>query len=187
QAEDGIRDFHVTGVQTCALPICRDGDVLVLVIKERPAINAIEIEGNKVIKTESLMDSLRDNDLSEGQIFQRATLEGISQALQREYIAQGRYGASVDIEIEDLPRNQVKVKINITEGAVARIKQINIVGNSAFEDEELIDLFELKSSGWFSWISGNDKYSREKLKGDLERIESYYLDRGYLGFSIDST
>jgi len=165
----------------------RDGDVLVLVIKERPAINAIEIEGNKVIKTESLMDSLRDNDLSEGQIFQRATLEGISQALQREYIAQGRYGASVDIEIEDLPRNQVKVKINITEGAVARIKQINIVGNSAFEDEELIDLFELKSSGWFSWISGNDKYSREKLKGDLERIESYYLDRGYLGFSIDST
>lgn len=165
----------------------RDGDVLVLVIKERPAINAIEIEGNKVIKTESLMDSLKSNNLSEGQIFQRATLEGISQALQREYIAQGRYGASVDIEVEDLPRNQVKVKINITEGAVARIKQINIVGNKAFGDEELIELFELKSTGLFSWISGNDKYSREKLKGDLERIESYYLDRGYLGFNIDST
>ena len=165
----------------------RDGDVLVLVIKERPAINAIEIEGNKVIKTESLMDSLKDNNLSEGQIFQRATLEGISQALQREYIAQGRYGASVDVEIEDLPRNQVKVKINITEGAVARIKQINIVGNDAFSDEELIDLFELKSTGLFSWISGNDKYSREKLKGDLERVESYYLDRGYLNFKIDST
>ena len=165
----------------------RDGDVLVLVIKERPAINAIEIEGNKVIKTESLMDSLKENNLSEGQIFQRATLEGISQALQREYIAQGRYGASVDVEVEDLPRNQVKVKINITEGAVARIKQINIVGNDAFSDEELIDLFELKSTGLFSWISGNDKYSREKLKGDLERIESYYLDRGYLNFKIDST
>lgn len=165
----------------------RDGDVLVLVIKERPAINAIEIEGNKVIKTESLMDSLKDNNLSEGQIFQRATLEGISQALQREYIAQGRYGASVKIDVEDLPRNQVKVKINITEGAVARIKQINIVGNSAFDDEELVDLFELKSTGLFSWISGNDKYSREKLKGDLERIESYYLDRGYLNFKVDST
>ena len=165
----------------------RDGDVLVLVIKERPAINAIEIEGNKVIKTESLMDSLKENNLSEGQIFQRATLEGISQALQREYIAQGRYGASVDVEVEDLPRNQVKVKINITEGAVARIKQINIVGNDAFSDEELVDLFELKSTGLFSWISGNDKYSREKLKGDLERVESYYLDRGYLNFKIDST
>lgn len=167
--------------------IGRDGDVLVLIIKERPAINAIEIKGNKVIKTDNLMDSLKDNDLAEGQIFQRATLEGITQALQREYIGQGRYGASVKIDVEDLPRNQVKIKIDITEGTVARIKQINIVGNSAFPDGELIDLFELKSSGWFSWISGNDKYSREKLKGDLERIESYYLDRGYLNFSVNST
>lgn len=167
--------------------IGRDGDVLVLVIKERPAINAIEIEGNKVIKTENLLDSLKDNDLAEGQIFQRATLEGITQALQREYIGQGRYGASVKIDVEDLPRNQVKVKIDITEGTVARIKQINIVGNSAFPDVELTDLFELKSSGWFSWISGNDKYSREKLQGDLERVESYYLDRGYLNFTVDST
>lgn len=167
--------------------IGRDGDVLVLVIKERPAINVIEIEGNKVIKTENLMDSLKDNDLAEGQIFQNATLDGITQALQREYIGQGRYGASVKIEIEDLPRNQVKVKINITEGTVARIKQINVVGNAAYEDEVLIDLFELKSSGWLSWITGNDKYSREKLKGDLERVESYYLDRGYLNFKVDST
>ncbi len=167
--------------------IGRDGDVLVLVIKERPAISAIELEGNKVIKSESLLDSLKQNDLAEGQIFQRATLEGISQALQREYIGQGRYGAKVDVEVEDLPRNQVKVKINITEGAVARIKKINIVGNNAFPDEELVDLFELKSSGWFSWLSGNDKYSREKLRGDLEKLESYYLDRGYLGFKADST
>src|SRR5690606_5217266 len=102
-------------------------------------------------------------------------------------IGQGRYGAKVDVEVEDLPRNQVKVKINITEGAVARIKKINIVGNNAFPDEELVDLFELKSSGWFSWLSGNDKYSREKLRGDLEKLESYYLDRGYLGFKADST
>lgn len=167
--------------------IGRDGDVLVLVIKERPAINSIEIKGNKVIKTENLMDSLKDNGLAEGQIFQRATLEAITQSLQREYIGQGRYGASVKIDIEDMPRNQVKVKINITEGSNARIKQINIVGNTAFSDEVLIDLFELKSSGWFSWITGNDKYSREKLRGDLERVESHYLDRGYLNFKINST
>lgn len=164
-----------------------DGDVLVLVIKERPAINSIEIKGNKVIKTDSLLDSLKKNDLAEGQIFQQATLDAISQALQREYIGQGRYGASVDVEIEELPRNQVKVLINITEGAVASISQINIVGNKAFSDEELRDLFELKSTGWLSWLNGNDKYSREKLKGDLERVESYYLDRGYLRFNIDST
>ncbi len=167
--------------------IQRDGDVLVLVLKERPAINKIELEGNKAIKSENLMDSLKKNNLSEGQIFQRATLEGITQALQREYIAQGRYGATVNIEIEDLPRNQVKVKVKISEGAVARIKQINIVGNKVYSDQELIDLFELHTSGMFSWISGNDKYSKEKMKGDLEKIESYYMDRGYLSFKVDSS
>jgi outer membrane protein insertion porin family len=184
--QDATRELFKAGYFS-DVSIGRDGDVLVLVIKERPAINQIEIKGNKVIKTEALMDSLKDNDLAEGQIFQRATLEGISQALQREYIGQGRYGASVKIDIEDLPRNQVKVLINITEGTVARISQINMVGNKAFRDKELVELFELKSSGWFSWMSGNDKYSREKLKGDLERLESYYLDRGYLGFKVDST
>jgi outer membrane protein insertion porin family len=167
--------------------IQRDGDVLVLVLKERPAINKIELEGNKAIKSENLMDSLKKNNLSEGQIFQRATLEGITQALQREYIAQGRYGATVNIEIEDLPRNQVKVKVKISEGTVARIKQINIVGNKVFSDQELLDLFELHTSGMFSWISGNDKYSKEKMKGDLEKIESYYMDRGYLSFKVDSS
>nr|WP_238526828.1 outer membrane protein assembly factor BamA [Cellvibrio japonicus] len=165
----------------------RDGDVLVLVIKERPAINKIELEGNKAIKTENLMDSLKDNNLSEGQIFQRATLEGITQALQREYVNQGRYGASVKIEIEEMPRNQVKVLVKIDEGSPSRIKQINIVGNQAYSDEELVDLFELKSTGMWSWLNGNDKYNREKLKGDLERLESWYLDRGYLKFKIDSS
>ncbi|MFO1390275.1 outer membrane protein assembly factor BamA [Cellvibrio sp.] len=167
--------------------IQRDGEVLVLVLKERPAITKIELEGNKAIKSENLMDSLKKNNLSEGQIFQRATLEGITQALQREYIAQGRYGASVKIEIEDLPRNQVKVKVKINEGAVARIKQINIVGNKVFSDQELLDLFELHTSTMFSWLSGNDKYSKEKMKGDLEKVESYYMDRGYLSFKIDSS
>ncbi len=167
--------------------IQRDGDVLVLVLKERPAINKIELEGNKAIKSENLMDSLKKNNLSEGQIFQRATLEGITQALQREYISQGRYGATVKIETEDLPRNQVKVKVKISEGAVARIKQINIIGNTIYSDQELIDLFELHTSGLFSWISGNDKYSKEKMKGDLEKVESYYMDRGYLSFKVDSS
>lgn len=167
--------------------IQRDGDVLVLVIKERPAINKIELKGNKAIKTEDLMESLKENNLSEGQIFQRATLEIITQALEREYVNQGRYGANVAIEIEDMPRNQVKVLVNIDEGSVARIKQINIVGNSSFSDELLTDLFEIKTTGMWSWLSGNDKYSKEKLKGDIERVESYYMDRGYLNFKIDSS
>jgi outer membrane protein insertion porin family len=167
--------------------IKRDGDVLVLVIKERPAINKIVLKGNKAIKTENLMDSLKDNNLSEGQIFKRATLEGISQSLEREYVNQGRYGASVKLKVKDLPRNQVKITVNISEGSPSRIKQINIVGNKVFKDYELTDLFELKSSGFWSWISGNDKYSKEKMKGDLETLESYYLDRGYLKFKVDSS
>ncbi|HEY8940620.1 MAG TPA: outer membrane protein assembly factor BamA, partial [Cellvibrio sp.] len=167
--------------------IQRDGDVLVLVIKERPAINKIELKGNKAIKTENLMDSLKDNNLSEGQIFQRATLEGITQALQREYVNQGRYGASVNIEIEDMPRNQVKVLVKIDEGSPSRIKVINIIGNTKYSEEELVDLFELKTTGMWSWITGNDKYNKEKMKGDLERLESWYMDRGYLNFKIDSS
>jgi len=167
--------------------IQRDGDVLVLVIKERPAINKIELKGNKAIKTENLMDSLKDNNLSEGQIFQRAALEGITQALQREYVNQGRYGASVNIEIEDMPRNQVKVLVKIDEGSPSRIKVINIIGNTKYSEEELVDLFELKTTGMWSWITGNDKYNKEKMKGDLERLESWYMDRGYLNFKIDSS
>lgn len=167
--------------------IGRDGNVLVVTVEERPAINEIIFEGNKVLKTEDLMDSLRENDLSEGQIFQRATLEGISQALEREYIGQGRYGASVDIEVEDLPRNQVKVTVNVNEGEPARIKQINFVGNEVFDDETLADLFELSTTGWLSWFRGDDKYSQQKLSGDIETLESYYLDQGYLSFNINST
>lgn len=184
--QNATRELFKIGFFT-DVAIQRDGDVLVLQLKERPAINKIELEGNKAIKKESLMDSLKKNNLSEGQIFQRATLESISQSLQREYIAQGRYGATVNIDIEDLPRNQVKVKVKITEGAVARIKQINIVGNKIFKEQELIDLFELKTSGMWSWLSGNDKYSKEKMKGDLERLESYYMDRGYLAYKADSS
>ena len=169
------------------IQIAREGAVLIILVRERPAISAISIEGNKAIKTEDLMQGLNDNGLSEGQIFKRATLQGLTQELQRQYVAQGRYGASVETTVEDLPRNQVKLNIEVDEGQVAAIKHINIVGNSAFDDEQLKDLFELKSTGMLSWLNGNDKYAREKLSGDLERLESYYLDRGYLRFSIDST
>lgn len=164
-----------------------DNGVLVIQVRERPAISKIEIDGNKAIKTEDLMKGLTDNGLSEGQIFKRATLEGLTQELRRQYVAQGRYSADVEATVIDLPRNQVKLQIDVDEGDVASIKHINVVGNSAFDDEEIRDLFELKASGWLSWITSDDKYAKEKLSGDLERIESHYLDRGYLRFEIDST
>lgn len=168
------------------IEIGRDGGVLVISVTELPAISEINIEGNKAIKTEDLMTSLQENGLAEGQILKRAILEGMALSLQREYVKQGRYGASVDTEVIELPNNQVRLNINVDEGDEARIKHINIVGNTAFDDEELLELFEVQTTGWFSWLSGNDKYSSEKLTGDLERLESHYRDRGYLEFNIDS-
>ena len=165
----------------------RDGSVLVVSVQERPSISEIKIEGNKAIETEALMKGLKSGGLAEGQVFKRSTLDGISLELQRQYVGQGRYDATIDAEVEELPRNRVEVNITIDEGSVAKIKHINIVGNEKFEGEELLDLFELHSSGLWSWISGDDKYSKEKLKGDLEKLESFYLDRGHLKFNIEST
>ncbi|TLM76230.1 outer membrane protein assembly factor BamA [Microbulbifer harenosus] len=169
------------------IQIGRENGVLVITVRERPAISKIEITGNKAIKTEDLLKGMNDNGLAEGQIFKRATLEGLAQELQRQYVAQGRYGASVTTEVKELPRNQVELKVVVDEGSVAAIKHINVVGNQAFSDDELGEIFELQTTGWLSWLNSDDKYSREKLTGDLERLESYYLDRGYLEFKIDST
>ncbi len=186
EIQEATRSLFATGY-FADIQIGRDEGVLVITVKERPAISEIVLEGNKAIKTEDLMKGLRDNGLSEGQIFKRVTLEGLGQELQRQYVAQGRYSASVKTEVIDLPRNQVKLQITIDEGKVASIEHINLVDNNAFDDDELLDLFELKSTGWLSWITSDNKYAREKLTGDIERLESHYMDRGYLKFRMPST
>ncbi|MFK8019507.1 MAG: outer membrane protein assembly factor BamA [Pseudomonadales bacterium] len=165
----------------------RDEDILVVTVFERPSISEIEIEGNKAIETEALLEGLKGAGLAVGRVFQRSTLDGMGLELQRQYVSQGRYDAKIDTEVIEQPRNRVAVNINVNEGSVAKIKHINVVGNSAYNDEEIIDLFELNTTGWLSFISGNDKYSKEKLSGDLETIESYYKDRGYIRFAVDST
>ncbi len=167
--------------------IGRDGNVLVVIVVERPSISEINIEGNKAIETEALLDGLRGAGLAVGQVFQRSTLEGMQLELQRQYVQQGRYDASIETEVLPEPRNRVSVNIDVDEGTVAAIKHINVVGNEVFDDEELTDLFALKTTGWFSFFTNDDKYSREKLTGDLETLTSWYMDRGYLQFSIDST
>lgn len=169
------------------IQVLQDGNIVIFRVKERPTISEITIEGNKAIKTEMLMDAMKKNDLAEGQIFQRGTLDGILNELERQYVAQGRYSAEVTANIVDLPHNQVKVEVVVDEGKVAAIKHINIVGNEVFSDEVLLDLFELTSTGWLSWITSDDRYAREKLKGDIEKLESYYLDRGYLDFKVVSS
>ncbi|CAA0108809.1 Outer membrane protein assembly factor BamA [BD1-7 clade bacterium] len=165
----------------------RDGDVLVVRLSERPSIASIDIEGNKAIKSEDLLEGLNRSGLSEGRVFKRATLEGIRLELQRQYVAQGRYDATIVAEIEQLPRNRVAVHIDVNEGTVAKVKHMNIVGAEAYRTSDLLELLEIHPSGLLSLIKGDDKYSRERLRGDLERLESFYRDRGYLKFNIDST
>ena len=165
----------------------RDGDVLVITVVERPSIASIDIEGNKAISTDDLMKGLKQSGLAEGEVFQRATLEGVRNELLRQYVAQGRYSAAVDAEVVAQPRNRVGLKIRIDEGEVAAIRHINVVGNSVFDQAELDDQFTLKTSNWLSFFKNDDKYAREKLSGDLERLRSYYMDRGYINMEIVST
>ncbi|HBD13545.1 MAG TPA: outer membrane protein assembly factor BamA, partial [Porticoccaceae bacterium] len=169
------------------IQIARDGDVLIIYVVERPAVAEINISGNKAIETEQLLEALRGAGLAEGQIFREAVLQGMTQELRRQYVSQGRYGADVVTDVSELPRNRVAIDLEIDEGEVASIKHINIVGNEKFSDEDLLGLFELKTTGLLSFFLSDDKYAREKLSGDLERLESWYLDRGYLKFAIDST
>lgn len=183
---DAIRSLFQSGLFT-DIEVYRDEGVLILRLKERPAISDIEIEGNDAIETEQLMQALENAGLQEGQVFKRATLERIELEIQRSYVAQGRYSSSVRGQVTELERNRVALKLDINEGEVAAIKHINIVGNEAFSDDELIDLMELTTGGLWASITSSDKYARERLSGDLERLRSYYLDRGYINFAFDST
>lgn len=169
------------------IQLSRDGDILIINLVERPSISSVEIEGNKAISTDDLLKGLKQSGLAEGEIFQQATLEGVRNELQRQYVAQGRYSANIDAQVIAQPRNRVALKINVTEGSVASIQHINVVGNKVFKDQELIDLFELKTKNWLSFFRNDDKYAREKLSGDLERLRSYYFDRGYINMDISST
>ncbi|MDY0006300.1 MAG: outer membrane protein assembly factor BamA [Spongiibacteraceae bacterium] len=183
---DAIRSLFRTG-NFDDIQIQLEGTVLVVLVQERPSISEIKIEGNKAIETKALLEGLKKAGLAEGQVFKRSTLEGMRMELARQYVSQGRYDASIDTDVSAQPRNRVAINIDIDEGSTAAIKHIGIIGNSVYDDKLLLDEFELKSTGWFSWISGNDKYAREKLRGDLEKLNSYYLDRGYIQFNVDST
>ncbi|GAB5479810.1 MAG: outer membrane protein assembly factor BamA [Marinobacter nauticus] len=183
---EAIKDLFRTGLFT-DIQASRDEGVLILSVRERPSISSIEIEGNKNIETEMLMDALAGAGLEEGQVFRRATLEKLELEILRSYIAQGRYNARVKATAEELPRNRVAIRLDINEGSVAAIQHINIVGNEDFTDEELIGLFELRTSSWWNSLTNKDKYARERLSGDLESLRSFYLDRGYLDFNVESS
>lgn len=181
-----IRALFQTGFFT-DVSLARDGRVLVVRVVERPAIAEIEINGNQDIGDDELREALRQIGLAEGRVFDRALLDKVEQELLRQYYSRGKYAVQIDSSVRPLPRNRVAVTLDISEGVAARIRQINIVGNQDFSDDELLDEFELTTPGWFTLFTKADQYSREKLTGDLEALRSFYLDRGYLQFTIDST
>ena len=161
--------------------------ISLITVLERPSVAEITIDGNDILETEDIIENMATADIAEGQIFTRAALEAIQQGIQEVYSSRGRYGASVEIEVEELPRNRVAISLEINEGEESRIRNINIVGNETFEEDELLDLFELGTKPWYMFLSRKDRYSREQFSGDLERLESFYLDNGFVEFSIDST
>ena len=169
------------------IQIAKDGNTLIISVLERPSIASIEISGNKALETEQLMSSLDGVGIKEGEVYKRSTLEKVKSELVRSYASNGRYGASVDIEELEQPRNTLEIKIIVDEGSGAKIKKINIIGNQEFTNEELLDRFELTEGSFFSFLNNNNSYSREKLEGDIESLESFYKNRGYLKFSIESS
>jgi outer membrane protein insertion porin family len=183
---DAVRALFRTGLFQ-DVSLARDADVLVVTVVERPAIGAIEFKGNKTVETEKLEESLKQIGFAEGRIYDESLLDRVRQDLRELYFSQGRYAVRVETTVTPLERNRVSINFDITEGPVSRIKQINIVGNQSFEEEDLLDRFQLTTPGWLSFITKDDQYSKQKLAGDLEALRSYYLDRGFINFNIDST
>ncbi|MCH7833840.1 MAG: outer membrane protein assembly factor BamA [Proteobacteria bacterium] len=165
----------------------RDGDVLIVVVRERPSIESFEIEGNKDIKTEDLMESLRGVGLARGRTFDRSTLDNVQMFLREQYYDRGKYGVQVTTDVQDRPNNTVRVKIVVKEGERAKIRQVNIVGNRAFTRSEIREDFNLDTANWLSWIRQDDRYEKQGLEGDLETLRSFYMDRGYADFRVEST
>jgi outer membrane protein insertion porin family len=186
RTREAIRALYDTGFFR-DVELRRDGGTLVVAVLERPTIESFEIKGNKDIKTEDLSKSLRNVGLANGKTFDRSVLDEVKQYLTDQYFSRGKYAVRVDTRVDDLPDNRVRVNIDIKEGKRAKIRQINVVGNETFTEDEILEDFELKTPNWLSWYRQDDRYSRESLQGDLEKLRSYYMDRGYANFDIDST
>ena len=186
RAEQAVRALYKTGFFN-DVQLTRQGDILVVTVKERPQITKIALRGNKDLKDEDLLKGLKGIGLAEGEAFDPLKLAEVQNELTRQYYNRGKYNVSVKTSVVNLDRNRVEVAINIAEGKAAKIKNINVVGNATFPDKELESNFESNTSNWTSWYTKDDQYSREKLSGDLEKLTSYYMDRGYVDFNVDST
>jgi outer membrane protein insertion porin family len=186
RVREAIRAVYNTGFFR-DVQLRRNGNTLIVAVLERPSIESFEITGNKDIKTEDLQKVLRNAGLATGKTFDRSVLEDMKQSLPDQYFSRGKYGVQIDANVEEQPSgNRVKIKIDIKEGKRAKIRTVNVVGNEAFSEKQIEDGFELHTPNWLSWYRQDDRYSRESLQGDLEKLRSFYMDRGYANFAIDS-
>jgi len=186
RVDEALRALYATGFFR-DVEIRRDGGTLVIAVLERPSIESFTITGNKDIKTEDLEKSLRNVGLSRGKTFNQSTLDEVERFLTDQYFSRGKYGVLVDTKVEEVSGNRVKIAVDIVEGKRSKIRQINIVGNEAFSDEDLLEGFKLGTPNWLSWYKQDDRYSREELSGDIEKLRSYYLDRGYANMDVETT
>jgi outer membrane protein insertion porin family len=186
RAQRALRALFATGFfQDVRLEV--EGDVLVVLVTERPAISQIDFVGMKEFEPEVVKKVLRENGLAEGRIFDRSVLDLAEQELKKQYLSKGMYAVEVQTTVTPLERNRVGVNIAVTEGEIAKIRGINIVGAEAFAEGDLLSLFTLRTPGWLTWYTKHDRYARERLAADLELLRAYYQNRGYLDFNIDST
>ncbi|MFS8487071.1 outer membrane protein assembly factor BamA [Xanthomonas campestris pv. raphani] len=183
---DSIRALYRTGFFE-DVQLDRQGNILVITIKERPAINKLTVTGNKDIKSEELLKGLGDIGLTEGGTFDRLSLDRVTQELTRQYNNRGKYNVEITPTVSPLDRNRVDVAIAIKEGKAAKIRHVNLIGTEKFANEDILENWESKEHNWASWYRRDDQYSKEKMSGDLEKLNSWYLDRGYVDFSVDST
>ena len=186
KAAQAIRALFTTGFFR-DVSLEREGDVLVVVVQERPSIALIDFTGMSEFDKEELITAMRQIGLAESRIFDKALLDRAEQELKRQYLSKGYYAVNVSTTVTPLERNRVSLNFNVEEGRVAKIRQISIIGAQAFRESELLDQFVLRTPGMLTWFSKHDQYSRQRLSADIESLRSFYLDRGYLEFSIDST
>jgi len=186
RVREAVRALYNTGFFR-DVQLRREGNTLIIAVLERPSIESFEITGNKDVKTEDLQKSLRNVGLATGKIFDRSVLDEVKQYLTDQYFSRGKYAIRIDEKVEEESGNRVKIKVDIKEGKRAKIREINVVGNTKYTDKQITQGFELHTPHWLSWYKQDDRYSRESLQGDLEKLRSYYMDRGYANFQVEST
>ena len=183
-ATESVRRLYATGLFN-DVRIDTANRVVVVVVQERPTIASVSFTGMREFESKTIIDSLKQVGFGEGRVFDQSMLEQAEFELKQQYLGKGKYGTEINATVTPLPRNRVGINFDIFEGSVAKIKEIKIVGNSAFSESDLLGLFNLTTTGWLTWYTDADKYSREKLDRDIERLRSYYLDRGYLEFKSE--